>query len=207
MKTLKYQSSQVIQHSKKLFVFIFLITLFITTLKLSAQTSYQTVPATSSIKVDGSSNLHDWTMKATTITSSAAFSFKEGKLNDVTALSFAIKVKDLKSDEDLLNSRAYKAMNADKYPTITFKLSSATVTPLANGHFTIKASGKLQISGVTKDIVLYADAVQNTDKTISCTGSEKLQISNYGIAPPSFMLGALKVKNDVSISYNLKFKD
>jgi polyisoprenoid-binding protein YceI len=65
----------------------------------------------------------------------------------------------------------------------------------------------MQISGVTKDIVLYADAVQNSDQTVSCTGTAKLKMSDYGISPPTFMLGALKVKDDVTINYNLKFKN
>ncbi|MFC5283820.1 YceI family protein [Pedobacter alpinus] len=205
MKTLQYPLIVSLSIKRSFFVTILLV---FTLCKLSAQTtSYQSIPANSSIKVSGSSNIHDWTMKGETLTAGSAFLLKDGKLNDMTALNFSMKVTNLKSDENLLNSRAYKALNAEKFTTVNFKLSSATVTPLANGHYTIKALGKLQISGITKDVVLYADAVQNSDKTISCTGSEKLKMSEYGIKPPSFMLGALKVTDDVTINYNLKFKN
>ncbi|MEO5911218.1 MAG: YceI family protein [Pelobium sp.] len=207
MKTLQYQTKASLNIKRGLTLIIFLL-LGLTVFNLSAQTtSYQSIPANSSIKVSGSSNLHDWTMKNEVLTAGATFIFKAGKLTDMTALNFSMKVTNLKGDEDLLNSRAHKAMNAEKYSTINFKLSSATASPLANGHYTIKAYGKLEISGTAKDVVLYADAVQNSDKTISCTGSEKLKMSDYGIKPPSFMFGALKVTDDVTVSFNLKFKN
>ena len=207
MKTFQYSPIRTAQSNAWLFVSVILLAMLLASFKLSAQTSYQSIPAVSNVKVLGSSNLHDWTMSDEHITSGAAFTFQDGKLNDVTALNFSMKVKELKSSEDLLNSRAYKAMNADQYPAITFKMTAASATPLANGHYTIKASGKLQIGAVTKDVVLYANAVQNADKTISCSGSEKLKMSDYGIAPPSFMFGALKVVDDVTIQFNLKFKN
>ncbi|MBU0697461.1 MAG: YceI family protein [Bacteroidetes bacterium] len=207
MKTLQYPTISSSQIKRGLFVIIF-FALVLITLNLSAQTtSYQSIPATSSVKVSGSSNLHDWTMENNHLSAGVAFTFKDGKLNDMTALNLTLKVKELKSDEDLLNSRAYKAMDADKYSTINFKLSSASATPLSNGHYTIKAYGKLQIAGVTKDVILYADAVQNSDKTINCAGSEKLKMSDYGIKPPSFMFGALKVEDQVTINFNIKFKN
>ena len=207
MKTLKYQSITSLQIKIGLFIIIFFL-LILTAFNLSAQTtSYQSIPATSNVKVIGSSNLHDWIMENNHLTADVAFTFKDNKLNDMTALNLTMKVKELKSKEDLLNSRAYKAMNADKYTTINFKLSSASATPLSNGHFAIKAYGKLEIAGTTKDIILYADAVQNSDKTINCVGSEKLKMSDYGIKPPTFMFGALKVVDDITISFNIKFKN
>lgn len=207
MKTLRYPAITNSLVRRGLLVIILLL-LVITVLNVSAQTtSYQSIPATSNVKVSGKSNLHDWTMENDHLVALVAFTFKDGKLDDMSALNLSFKVKELKSKEDLLNSRAYKAMNADKYPTINFKLSSASVTPLSNGHFTIKASGKLQIAGTTKDVIIYADAIQNADKTINCLGTEKIKMSEYGIKPPSFMFGALKVVDDVTISFNIKFKD
>jgi polyisoprenoid-binding protein YceI len=86
-------------------------------------------------------------------------------------------------------------------------MTSATVAPTQGNNYQIKAYGKLQIAGVTKDVMLLANAVQNSDKTINCSGTEKLKMSDYGIKPPTFMLGALKVADEVNINFNLKFKD
>ncbi len=106
-----------------------------------------------------------------------------------------------------MDNRTYKTLNADKYPKITFKLNSAVVTTLQKNKYLIKATGDLVIAGTSQTIVLDVTAVVNADKTISCTGSEKLKLTDYKIEPPSFMLGAMKVKNDLTIQFNLIYKN
>lgn len=207
MKTLQISTTTNFQISRLLLASIIFMVLSMAFSKLNAQTTFQAIPVASTIKVLGSSNLHDWTMIDERPTASAVFSLQDGKISDLTGLTFSMLVKELKSKEDLLNTRAYKAMEADKYTNISFKLTSATISPLPNNHFQIKAYGKLQICGVTKDVILIASAIQNADKSVSCGGTEKLKMSDYGIAPPSFMFGALKVVDEVSINFNLKFKN
>lgn len=208
MKTSKYYSTTILNHSKKLLVAIIFFVASLTSLSANAQKiSYQSIPSTSTVKVLGNSNIHKWNMSDQKLSSQAAFTFKDGKLDDLSVFSFTMQVKDLKSDEELLNTRAHKALNADKFTTITFKMTSATVAPTQGNNYQIKAYGKLQIAGVTKDVMLLANAIQNSDKTINCSGTEKLKMSDYGIKPPTFMLGALKVADEVNINFNLKFKD
>jgi hypothetical protein len=47
--------------------------------------------------------------------------------------------------------------------------------------------------------------VVNPDKTITITGAQKIKMSEFGVKPPTFMLGALKVGDVVTVEYNLKF--
>lgn len=185
---------------QKIFI-LFTLTFFLTGIvqRASAQT-YKAV-AGSEIKVIGTSNIHDWTMVATSTTGEAQLTVKGGQLSDITALTFTLPVKNLKGKEDLLNSRAYKAMKADKNPNITYKLSSATVT-----GDVIKSTGALTISGVTKEVTLQAKGTENADGTITVTGSRKIKMSEFGVQPPSFMLGALKVADEVTVSFTLKLR-
>ncbi|PRY49183.1 polyisoprenoid-binding protein YceI [Arcticibacter pallidicorallinus] len=164
-----------------------------------AQT-YKIAPG-SEIKVDGTSNIHDWNMKTTTMSGDAQVALAGKNLTDVKTLNFSTAVKNLKGKEDLLNSRAHKAMKADKFPTIAFKLNSATVS----GDI-VKGSGSLTIAGVTKEIAVQGKAVENADGSLSINGSRKIKMSEYGIQPPSFMLGALKVADEINVTYTLKLK-
>jgi polyisoprenoid-binding protein YceI len=161
----------------------------------------------SDIKVLGTSNLHDWKMKAQSSTVNAKFDLKPGtnQLADISALSFSMPVKGLKSDENLMNTRAYSTLKADKHDKIAFNMSSAVITPQANNQYLVKATGNLTISGVSKQVTLVANGVVNPDKTITITGSQKIKMSEFGVKPPSFMLGALKVGDLVTVEYNLKF--
>lgn len=172
--------------------------LFVGTGVANAQT-YKTVSG--SIKVDGTSNLHDWVMNASSVPAEAQFAVSGNQVSDVTAFTLNFPVKNLKAKEDLMNSRAYKAMNADKYPTITFKLTNAEVK-----GGVVTGSGNLTISGVTKAIALSGKAAENADGTVSISGANKIKLTTFGIKPPTFMLGALKVGDDVTVEYNLKLK-
>lgn len=155
----------------------------------------------SEIKVAGTSNIHDWNMQTTAISGDAQVALTGKNLTDVKTLNFSTVVKNLKGKEDLLNSRAHKAMKADKFPTIAFKLNSASVS-----GDVVKGSGSLTIAGVTKEVAVQGKALENADGSLSINGSRKIKMSEYGIQPPSFMLGALKVADEINVTYNLKLK-
>jgi hypothetical protein len=48
--------------------------------------------------------------------------------------------------------------------------------------------------------------VVNKNKTITCTGSDKLKMSDYQVKPPSFMLGAMKTGDAISLDFTMVFK-
>lgn len=169
--------------------------------KVNAQTAYKAPGA--DVKVNGTSNLHDWKMKAEAPAATATFVVKD-QITDLTALNFTVNVKNLKSGESLMDSRAYSTLNADKYTTITFNLTSGEVVKQGNGYV-IKANGNLTISGVSRPVTLVANGVLNADKTITVTGAQKIKMSDYKIKPPTFMLGMLKVGDEITVNYNLKF--
>jgi len=166
----------------------------------SVAQTYKIAPG-SEIKVAGTSNIHDWTMQTNTISGDAQVTLAGKDLTDVKTLNISTAVKNLKGKEDLLNTRAHKAMKADKFPTIAFKLNTASVS----GDI-VKGTGALTIAGVTKEIAVQGKATENADGTISVSGSRKIKMSEYGIQPPSFMLGALKVADEINVIYNLKLK-
>ena len=157
--------------------------------------------AGSAIKVNGTSNLHDWTMNAQTVQAEGNLVFKGDDLQDITSLTFSLPVNGLKSKEDLMDSRAYKSLKEADFKRISFKLNSATVT----GNV-VKAIGSLTIAGVTKEVALLAKSTVAADGSISFVGSQKLKMSAFGIKPPTFMMGALKVGDEVDINFNLKLK-
>jgi polyisoprenoid-binding protein YceI len=72
--------------------------------------------------------------------------------------------------------------------------------------YTIKASGELTISGTSQPAVLTVTAVVNPDNSITCSGAQKIKLTDYKIEPPTFLLGAMKVYNDLTIQYNITYK-
>ncbi|MNK03742.1 YceI-like domain protein [compost metagenome] len=161
------------------------------------------------VKISGKSNIHDWTMIAQNPMCEANFgavSGESGVPKNLVSLNFNVKAKNLKSESESMNNRTYKAIKADAYPDIDFKLREATVTPLQKNKFSVNATGTLTIAGVSKLITIQVIGEVSADNTILCTGQEKIKLTDYGIQPPSFMLGAMKVGNELTISFILNFK-
>ncbi|GAB2973907.1 hypothetical protein GCM10027049_05080 [Mucilaginibacter puniceus] len=173
----------------------------------AAQVTYQLVqnPAVV-IKVSGKSNVHDWTMTTTAIESQGKFKLNGDNLADVTSLSFSVVAKSLKSGKSSMDNRTYKTIKASQYPNITYKLTSATVSSISSKNYLVKTKGQLTIAGVTQPINVSVTATVNADNTITCTGTENIKLTDYGIKPPSFLLGAMKVYDDLAIQFTLIYK-
>ncbi len=160
------------------------------------------------MKLLGTSTLHNWEMDAISATGEAQFVFKSGSESDlvsVKSLSFVLEVKDLKSDSKGLDKNAYKALKSDEFADIQYKLTSATLSPEKEGYL-LKANGTLTIAGVTKEIVMDVHCVINMDGTITCKGSDKLNMTDYNVDPPSFMLGAMKTGDAITLEFNVVYK-
>jgi polyisoprenoid-binding protein YceI len=162
-----------------------------------------------SIKVLGTSNVHDWTMEAQNPTAEALFSTLAGDEDipkSLNSLSFSVGAKSLKSDRTSMDNRTYKTIKADTYPKITFKLVSSVITPVRKNVFLIKATGTLTIAGTSKTILMQVNGSMNGDNSITCSGQQKIKLTDFNIQPPSFMMGAMKVGDDLTIQYGLTFK-
>jgi len=171
-----------------------------------AQSAYRA--ADPDVKVLGTSNLHNWSMEAKDMSCSAIFSFAAGSSQpqSLTALELSIPVHNLKSGESSMDSRAYTAMKADKFGTITFVSQSAVIVPGQKNQFQIKSTGSMTIAGVAQPVALTAACQVNADGSIVCNGSTPLKMTDYQIKPPSFMLGALKTGDALTINYSLILK-
>jgi polyisoprenoid-binding protein YceI len=175
---------------------------------LHAQSTYK-INASKGIdmKLSGTSTLHNWKMDATTFSGDADFNFKSaGQLSALNSLTFALAVADLKSGESGLDKNAYKALDTKDHKDITYKLISAIVTPQGDGKYLIKATGYLTIAGVTRKVTMDVYATVNTDKSITCTGSKKLNMTDYAVKPPKFMLGAMKTGDAITLDFRLVYQ-
>jgi hypothetical protein len=174
---------------------------------LKAQDAYRA--ADPDIKVLGTSNLHNWSMEVKDVSVSAKFTVGPtagGLPQSLAVFALTFPVNSLKSGESLMDSRAYTAMKADKFTTITYASASAVIIPGQNGQFQIRSTGNLTIAGVTRTVLLTASCHTNPDGSITCTGSQEVKLTDYQIKPPSFMFGALKVGDALTINYSLILK-
>jgi len=184
-----------------------LLLLMFSPLATVAQTAYQlTQSNSSSVKVTGTSNVHDWSMISKQFESTGTFNFNSlGEMTDVTALKFTLATKSLKSGKSGMDERTYKTLNEKEFPKISYRLTFATVTMVQANRYSIQTTGILSIAGKTQSLSMKVMALVNADGSISCHGSENLMFTDYAIQPPSFMLGAMKVGNNLLIHFELDY--
>lgn len=158
------------------------------------------------MRLAGTSTLHDWVMNTSTLSCEAQFKTQLNGLKSISALTFSLPVENLKSDEKALNHNAYKALKSEEFKNIVFKLTSALVGERKNSKEPVKAVGDLTIAGVTKEINLDVFCQLNKDQTITCTGNKKLNMTDYDVEPPTFLFGAMKTGDEITLDFNLTFK-
>lgn len=140
--------------------------------------------------VTGTSTMHDWTMTSNTGTFTANVSG-----NTLTDIHYNLGSKTLKSGKGAMDTNAYKALEADKFPNITF---TATSVNIGKGTMT----GKLKVTDVTKT-VSFPVSVTKTGSGYTISGTESIKLTDYGVTPPSFMMNTVKTGNDIKITVTL----
>jgi polyisoprenoid-binding protein YceI len=158
-----------------------------------------------SIVISGTSTLHDWDMKSSKGIADANFALTGDKLTDVNGLNFTMPAESLKSEHEMMDKNAYKALKTDKSKSISFVETSATVTPVDATTYQLKIIGNLTIAGTTKVTDLVATAKFNpADKSFTVSGSKKFKMSEYGVKPPTVMMGTIKTGDPITVTFNTK---
>lgn len=168
-----------------------------------AQTKYST--KSFQLTINGTSNVHDWSTKATNVVVNSDFAAAFEKINSATV---KVQTKSLKStkNSDLMDERTHSTLKADKFPEISFVFVKVLSTQQSGAETVMNVSGNLTIAGVTKptDLTLRIKTLANGD--VEVKGTRKILMSNHGIKPPSFMLGAMKVGDEVTLTYDVILK-
>jgi len=161
---------------------------------------------TMDVIVSGTSTLHDWEMKSSKGEFDASILFANDKIT-FSGLSFNFPAESLKSGHSMMDKNTYKALKTSKNPNITFVLISGNVTPDGANTYQLKGIGNLTIAGKTIQTDLVATLKYNSsDKSFTCAGVKKFKMTQYGVKPPSVMLGTIKTGDEISISYSLNIK-
>ncbi len=170
----------------------------------------QSWSATGVIRVDGESTLHKWSAKTSTFRARMAVQAQGARgpealvrARAVTGMTVSVPVRTLSSGDRGLDGNMYQALEAKRHPSITFTMSSYELVPGRGTDFAVRAKGTLSIAGVTKPVTLTVRGTA-TKGGLHLTGSRRLVMTDFGIKPPTFFFGAMKVTPAVLVSFDLR---
>jgi len=165
----------------------------------------------SELTIEGTSSLHDFHCKTNKI--NAYVDVDPGYTKDLTkvarpiaAVKVNIVVKTLTCGNGQMDRNMYNTLKADENQLIKYTLSGydildGTASPSA---FTANTTGTLVVAGQEKPIAMKINAERLSDGKAVAQGEQKLRMSDFGISPPSFMFGRLKVGDQIKVKFNLK---
>jgi polyisoprenoid-binding protein YceI len=202
-------------HFPSLTVAVFLCgALSISSVRAEDGAYYRGSPLGSKVRIDGSSNVHDWTMNGTII--GGSFELPPGVELDSTQAEIAglkgdkleakaevsIPVSSMQSGTDGMDSVMQQAMNAKDHPRIVFHLTDLVFKGphAANSPFQFEAKGELSLNGVTNKITMPV-TIENADKKkLKIVGSVPLKMTDFKVTPP-VTIGVFITRDPVTISF------
>lgn len=171
---------------------------------LNAQ-NYKLNNEATKIIVEGTSNIHDWDLKAEKCSGELSLKTEEGKLQEIEKLNFSLAAESLKSGKSGMDKNTYKALKTENCKNIDFSLEKVNSLEQASaGIYNIKAAGTLQIAGVKKKISLNFKLDLNGN-TVKLSGQHQLNMTDYKVDPPTAMFGTITTGETVTIKFETTF--
>jgi polyisoprenoid-binding protein YceI len=165
----------------------------------------------SAVWLVGDSTLHPFTSRSSQVQVVGAVNAEGGAVDAILksgalkSFDVVIPVQSLKSKESALDKNMYKALKADTCPTISFHLSDYAVSKdsVSAEEVHAQANGTLTIACQERPVTLETTLTPGAD-SLHVQGNYPLLMTDYGVKPPTMMMGTIKVKNPVLIHFDLQ---
>ena len=165
---------------------------------------YHLVNKESSLKVYGTSSLHDWNVGAENQSGKIKFSFSESFI--IHKLSLVVVSESLKSGKSGMDKNTYKALKTKQYKSITFTLTKVNnITDKGSGIYEVKGQGDLSVAGTTKNITVTLKVIVTSSK-ITIEGEKKFKMTDFKIEPPTALLGTITTGDEINVKFLTTFK-
>lgn len=159
----------------------------------------------SDFSITGTSNLHDWESEVTKVTWTGTFQFSEGGLEGISNVRVSIPVEGISSSKGrIMDKKTYGALQSDEHPNISYNLTNCAVTKQGD-VFIADTKGRLTIAGTTRTIPFEVRINQLPNGQLVATGDYNLKMTDYGIDPPTALLGTLTTGDEVGLHFKLIF--
>lgn len=190
---------------KKAVVTLISLVLIINQLEAQTNESYISEITNSEIKVNGNSTLHEWEMKAKEYKAIIDIQVNNNQVQKINAAGIKLKAESILSDNSIMDEKCHEALKSEKNPEISFTLTENLSLKVNGENFSGTARGNLKIAGQTKVVDIPYSGTYVNDM-ITLKGGKKLKMTDFGMTPPSAMLGSIKTDNEVLVSFQIQLK-
>lgn len=166
-----------------------------------------TLNAESQLWIEGSSSVNSFACKAGTLEGTGIFDTKDTPGPREAVGEVHVPVDRFDCGKARMNKDLYKALQAEAHPQIRFRLKEAKLTAPATdtGSYPLplRVTGWLTIAGTERLVSLTVQGQQRANGAYQATGSLPLLMSDFGIDPPTAMLGLIKAHDEITVRFKL----
>lgn len=165
----------------------------------------------STLSLNGTSTMHDFTCRTQHIEALVEVdsTYSIVPLNTLACpidrVEVTIPVKSLKCGHGQMDDNMYGTLRAKDFPNITYALRTYDLVraEAAADSFVAKTHGTLTIAGKANEVDMMVVGGRSANGVAHATGSLELKMSEFGIKPPSFFFGTLRVGDKIVIRFDL----
>lgn len=194
-----------------------------------AEATRLTAANSSSVVLEGSSNVTDWRCRGTSINAEMVVATSANHINEVIdriedgnigvwmanpergrfptpAFDLNIPVTTFRCGNRVMESDMQRALKADRHPNVEFsfrELRGGVHHDLDVGLYRATITGDLTLAGVTRTIEVVASAERLTRSTFRIRAILPLLMTDFGITPPSALFGAIRARNNLTVRFDL----
>jgi len=124
----------------------------------------------------------------------------------VSTIEVTVPAEKLDCRNGTMNEHMRKALKAKEFPTVVFRAASYDLTR-TNESVGVTLNGTLTLGGVEKPITVNAQAKPGADGTLIVSGTREVRMTEFGLKPPSLMLGTMKVDEKITVGFEVVLKN
>jgi polyisoprenoid-binding protein YceI len=176
----------------------------------SAQLEQRGAAPGSKLWIEGGSNVRDWSCTATTfearvdLDSAHAMSDAAVGADQVKRIAVKVSVRDLKCGNSHMETDLYRALKADDPATPSYIIGvfDALRAP-DQGDSHVDTEGTIAVAGVEKGVRLRVTLDRLSDGSVVARGSAPLLMTDFGVKPPTGLLGLIRSKNAIVVKFEV----
>jgi polyisoprenoid-binding protein YceI len=162
--------------------------------------------------VDGTSTLRAYTCRATSLQGSVTATGADASLTiaelqkAVRTVDVTVPVQSLECGNGTMNAHLRDALKMQANPTIEFRVAQYDVIPGGVTEGTVELKGNLTIAGQERPVTIDANVASDASGALRVKGSKEILMSEFGVRPPTLMMGTLKVRDRVVVNFDVVLK-
>ena len=155
----------------------------------------------SAIEIDGTSTVNSFTCKSDALDGWGRLAGYGDAVQ--TEVRLIVPVRSFDCGKRRMNQDMFQAMQGAQHPAIEFELVQVTNLGATATGQRLRVEGILRLAGVRRPISFVAEGHQTSAGRMHVRGELPLLMSDFGIDPPSALMGLVQAHDRIEIRFNL----